>query len=164
MLFVYGRRRLSCYFSSSVSTPQQAYNLHPLRPLQQRQFLRCILCITNYFNVDDFDPDAFIATSLSNNSSVDAEQWLQRQIEMLEFVLAVANEKENVDHEASTTSSSTTTSVGARTNTAYASTSTRRGRTELELQKISLVLSSTKFQRATFIKVSTVKMSGSGRF
>ncbi|CAD7951321.1 unnamed protein product [Amoebophrya sp. A120] len=95
------------------------------------------------------------ATSHSKNSSssVDAEQWLQRQIEILEFVLAVAHE--NVDHEASTTSSSSTTTVEAsRTSTAYASTSTRRGRTELELQKISLVLSSTKFQRATFIKVS----------
>ncbi len=63
MLFGYGRRLLSCSFSSSVSTPQQAYDLPHLPTLQNWHFVGYILCMTNHFNFDDFDPDTSIGSS-----------------------------------------------------------------------------------------------------
>ncbi len=48
--------------SSTILDPYQHYNLPSLRPLQWRQFLRCILCMANYFKFDDFDPDTPISS------------------------------------------------------------------------------------------------------
>ncbi len=65
---------LSCFFSSSVSTPQQTYNLSHLPTLQDRHFVGCILCMRNYFNFDDFNPD----TPIGDQRGVEtAERTLQ---------------------------------------------------------------------------------------
>ncbi len=60
MLFEQRRLLLSCYLSASISHPEQANNRPRLPALQDRRFASSILCITNYFNSDDFSPDASI--------------------------------------------------------------------------------------------------------
>ncbi|CAD7973900.1 unnamed protein product, partial [Amoebophrya sp. A120] len=60
MLFRQRRAIFSCYFSSSSCNPKQAYNRPHLPALQRTYLGSCILCITDYFNFDDFKPDASI--------------------------------------------------------------------------------------------------------
>ncbi|CAD7936402.1 unnamed protein product [Amoebophrya sp. A120] len=63
MLFREKRFLLSCYISSSAVDPKQADSRPHLPPLQERHFLPCNLRMRkrNYFNFDDFNPDASIA-------------------------------------------------------------------------------------------------------
>ncbi len=60
MLFEQTGLLLSCYLSSPIAHPKQAYNRPQLPALQDRHFASSILCITNYFNFDDFNPDSSI--------------------------------------------------------------------------------------------------------
>ncbi len=97
---------LSCYFSCSVSTPQQAtYNLPHLPTLQDRHFVGCILCMTNYnFNFDDFNPDTPITEEIVKQSEFDlkiaegdAEAFLREKNKMKERLREVLDEKQKFD-------------------------------------------------------------------
>ncbi len=58
MLFSERRHPLSCYFSSSIANPKQAYSRPHFPSLQERHFMPwCHLCMINYLNSYDFNPD-----------------------------------------------------------------------------------------------------------